>query len=451
MQKQATVDIEKNRDKKLLKRKESKILLNQILLALLILTSIIGIYHGNLNLALSSKVGTFQTLGALFGTLLQLTLLVTIILSSRWRYLESKIGLDHMLNYHRIAGELSILFLLLHITSEVIGSKLDLSWQDTLNYLVFKTPYMAMAVVASLLLGTIVLTSIKKVRKKLSYETWYYIHILIYISLILSFYHEIYIGLDFSIDKVAKNFWIGLNILVLTLSILSRYKDSIISIFRPSKITSITKLNNETVEIEIGKKVNKNNSGKFMILRFIDKNLWHEVHPFSISKIKDDKITFTVKELGDGTGIIQKIKKGTRVITEGPYGRIDRDLLGGKKLLLVAGGVGIAPIRSLLAELNEINQPVVIYRARSTEKAPHNEEIRTLTENLKGDYIEIFGKSNQVNQSLLTKEGLIKLVPDIKDREVVICGPEYLINSVYLSSIKNNTPIKSIHFERTWW
>lgn len=297
----------------------------------MILTSIIGIYHGNLNLALSSKVGTFQVLGALFGTLLQLTLLVTIILSSRWRYLESKIGLDHMLNYHRIAGELSILFLLLHITSEVIGSKLDLSWQDTLNYLVFKTPYMAMAVVGSLLLGIMVLTSIKKVRKKLSYETWYYIHILIYISLILSFYHEIYIGLDFSIDKVAKNFWIGLNILVLTLSILSRYKDSIISIFRPSKITSITKLNNETVEIEIRKKVNKNNSGKFMILRFIDKNLWHEVHPFSISKIKDDKITFTVKELGDGTGIIQKIKKGTRVITEGPYGRIDRDLLGGKK------------------------------------------------------------------------------------------------------------------------
>lgn len=94
---------------------------------------------------------------------------------------------------------------------------------------------------------------------------------------------------------------------------------------------------------------------------------------------------------------------------------------------------------------------MVIYRARSNEKAPHNEEIRTLTENLKGDYIEIFGKSNQVNQSLLTKEGLIKLVPDIKDREVVICGPEYLINSVYLSSIKNNTPIKSIHFERTWW
>ena len=70
-----------------------------------------------------------------------------------------------------------------------------------------------------------------------------------------------------------------------------------------------------------------------------------------------------------------RLPVGTKVAVEGPYGTKIYEELRGEKLLLIAGGVGIGPVRSLLEDFDASAQPVVIYRARRAAEIVHYDEL----------------------------------------------------------------------------
>ena len=407
--------------------------------------------HGNFQLMLSGKDGAFLALGALSGIILQLALLLTVFFSSRWKYIEKVLGLDHMLVYHRIAGETAGIALILHIVFSVLTTKETESWWNTVKILTSTTPYMAMATVGTIFLFVILISSLKWVRRKLTYETWYFLHLLVYASLILSFYHEIKLGIDFSFDAVARNTWIALNVSVFGFAIISRYSNAIKNIVRPLKVSEVNIISKSILEVKIDLKGLKKGAGQFMILRFLTKDLWWQPHPFSISAIEENSISFTIKNLGEGTNALGVLKPGVRVIAEGPYGRINRELLGNKKILLIAGGVGVSPIRSLLDSLNTNNQPILLYRASERESAPHLEELIEKATARHGRVIPLLGNRDSFTVDPFSSRGLQALVPDLEEREVVLCGPEFMIDKAIVSLLRSGVELENIHHERLWW
>jgi ferredoxin-NADP reductase len=169
-------------------------------------------------------------------------------------------------------------------------------------------------------------------------------------------------------------------------------------------------------------------AGQFSIWRFMDRNRWWQAHPFSISAIPDGRrLRITVKNIGDFTSDIHALKPGTPILVDGPFGKfIERPT--NPKVLLIAGGIGITPIRPLAEEMAADGFDVrVLYRAHSDGDLVFKKELDALSSREKSvrvDYlITQAGGSRRSRDAWFSPANLAGLVPDVFDRAVYVCGP----------------------------
>ena len=108
-------------------------------------------------------------------------------------------------------------------------------------------------------------------------------------------------------------------------------------------------------------------AGQFFIWRFLDGPGWSRGNPYSLSAApRLDRVQITAKDLGDGSNRLARLRPGTKVLLEGPYGRLTGEHRVGSKVAMLACGIGITPMRALLEDLAYApGDAVLIYRARS--------------------------------------------------------------------------------------
>src|SRR5690606_28811424 len=117
----------------------------------------------------------------------------------------------------------------------------------------------------------------------------------------------------------------------------------------------------------------------FFLLRVMTARLWWQPHPFSLSAAPTTAgLRFTVKQLGDGSADVLRTRPGTRVVLEGPYGCFTAAAAHGAPVVLIGGGVGIAPLRAVLEDCTPAQRPVVIVRLRRPEDLAHRAELERL-------------------------------------------------------------------------
>ena len=108
----------------------------------------------------------------------------------------------------------------------------------------------------------------------------------------------------------------------------------------------------------------RSRGGQFFQWRFLRRGLWWQAHPYSLSAAPaGDLLRITVKDLGDHSAGLARLRPGTRVAIEGPYGVFTADTDAQDRLLLIGAGVGTAPILALLQELPAGADVVVVLRA----------------------------------------------------------------------------------------
>jgi ferredoxin-NADP reductase len=165
-----------------------------------------------------------------------------------------------------------------------------------------------------------------------------------------------------------------------------------------------------------------------------------------------DGLRFTIKDRGDASQLLGNLPIGTRVAVEGPYGACTPEVLAGNKLLMIAGGVGIGPIRSLLERVGPETEPVILYRARSEKDLVHLEELNQLAARVNGYVHTIVGPTSSLTiKDPFSKAVLLSFVPDLQEREVVVAGPESLLFAAYKGLRGAGIDSLDIHFERPWW
>ena len=86
----------------------------------------------------------------------------------------------------------------------------------------FTYPWVLMATVALALMVVVAVTSVRAARRRLSYESWYGIHLYAYLAVALAFLHELVVGSDFVSDFVAQAYWVALYVAVIVLVIVFR-------------------------------------------------------------------------------------------------------------------------------------------------------------------------------------------------------------------------------------
>jgi predicted ferric reductase len=188
--------------------------------------------------------------------------------------------------------------------------------------------------------------------------------------------------------------------------------------------------------------------GQFFLWRFLDGPGAWEAHPFSLSESPDGRsLRITVKELGDFTGRMGDLEPGTRVAAEGPFGVFTADARRTEKVLLIAGGIGITPIRALVDELR--GDVVVVHRVLSVEDAVLRDELEALARDGRISLHVVAGDhATDDGRNLLSAEHLRALVPDVVERDVFLCGPPAMTEVIERVLRAARVPRRHVHVER---
>ena len=193
-------------------------------------------------------------------------------------------------------------------------------------------------------------------------------------------------------------------------------------------------------------------AGQWFRLRLLTRRGWYQALPFSISAAPNGKyLRFTIKDLGKDTNRLQRTKVGTRVFLEGPYGLFTSAAQTKPRVLLIAGGIGITPLRALLEDLPTARGDLtLIYRATRPDDVVFSDEIDKLA-GLRGATVHyIVGKRGSVDVPTdpLEPEALRGLVPDLTDRDIYLCGPVGMMDSVVSRLRTLRVPDSQVHYER---
>lgn len=422
------------------------------------LTPIIGAWWMGSFMFFNSLSGVLYAFGKLMGLLAVYFILLQFILMGRAIWLEKTFGLDKLARLHKLNGYLSILFILVHPIFLIFSYGMDAKKSFIEQFLDFFYNYedISSATFAVLIFISIVFFSIYIVRKHLKYETWYYIHLLTYLGVLLAFGHQLELGSDFFTTPWLVYYWYALYIFVFGTLLLFRFLKPLYQFYRQGFFVSdVVRETSDTTSIYIqGKNLNtlKAEAGQFFIVRFLAKGYWWQAHPFSLSWIpKNNRLRITAKNCGDFTATLSALPKETKVIIEGPFGIFTApQKISNKKFLFIAGGVGITPIRSLLEKLCATNDVILLYSNKTAKDIIFLEELQKLADlhpfpihHIMSNQPDFSGEKGRVDA-----EKIQRLVQDIKAREIYICGPPAMIESLNTLLKKTlNIPAKQIHFE----
>ncbi|GAB2717266.1 ferric reductase-like transmembrane domain-containing protein [Streptomyces bullii] len=389
-------------------------------------------------------------LGRLTGLYGALLMAFQLLLVARLPWLDRRIGMDRLTSWHRWVGFGLLWTLLGHAVFLTLGYA-QMASMDPVNQLVDlagTTEGVLRALVALALLVVVGAVSARRARRRMAYETWHFVHLYTYVAVVLAFTHQVAVGTTFTASSAATAYWYTLWGGSLTALAVGRLVLPLWRNWRHRlRVTAVVPENDQVVSIYVtGRDLDRlpARAGQFFLWRFLTRDRWWQANPFSLSAAPDGRtLRLTAKAAGDGTAALRHLKVGTRVFAEGPYGAFTAMHRTRPEALLIAGGVGVTPIRALLEELD--GHSVVVYRVATDRDAVLYDELRDLA-HAKGAELHLV-TGPPVPDRLAPAE-LARLVPDLADRDVFLCGPHPMMTAVLGTLRALGVPKRQIHFER---
>jgi ferredoxin-NADP reductase len=199
-------------------------------------------------------------------------------------------------------------------------------------------------------------------------------------------------------------------------------------------------------------------AGQFFTFRFLAGPGWTRGHPYSLSAAPDGRnLRITVKEVGDGSAALRRLRPGTRVLVEGPYGRLSARARTRPKVALIGAGVGVTPLRALAEALPYApGDAVLLYRY--TDRPLFQGELQKLADRRGLRVLALPGHRRAAGSWLGDGVGsasdlaaLTWWVPDIAERDVYVCGPEPWADDVRRTAEAAGLPADRFHVESFGW
>ena len=413
------------------------------------------IRHGGLDqlTTLGGALSAGGQLAALFGTYLAL---IQLVLMSRSPWLDEAIGMDRLAWWHRWLGFGTVWLIGGHLVLTLTGWALgdEHAILEELVLLLGSYPFVLWGLVGFVLFVGIGLISVRAVRRRIPYELWFWLHMGTYVAIALAFLHQLFTGSDFLHDEVATLYWVLLYDVAIALILVFRLAQPILLSRRHQlRVAAVMREAPGVVSIYLtGQELDALavRSGQFFVFRFMTREWWWRGHPFSISSAPNGQwLRITVKARGDDTTKIQRIPVGTGVFVEGPYGVLTGARRTRRKVTLIAGGIGIAPLRALLESTAAApGELALLYRAGRRDDVVFKAELDLLAEQRKAVVRYLVGHRRKMDHDPLSPESIGRLVPDIAEHDVYLCGPDGMMDTVEKSLRELGVPRAHIHAER---
>jgi predicted ferric reductase len=419
------------------------------------LTAIVWIWVANHNLPFRSLADVMSRVGALTGLLAAYLALVQVILLARLPLLERVAGFDRLTVWHRWNGFVCVLLVVAHTLMAVYGYSLGnhTSFPDEFWTMVGRGafPGMVTATIGTALFVLVGVSSLVIVRARLSYELWYAVHLSAYAAIALAWFHEIPIGGELALNPGDADYW---RVLFFgTAAILGlRLASPVLAAARYRlRVAAVVEEGGGVVSLRMtGRRLDRLDvrPGQFFIWRFLAPGHWWTAHPFSLSAAPDGhSLRISVKAAGDHTARMGAIPLGTRVVAEGPFGSFTADARRRGKTLLIAGGIGITPVRALAEVLD--GDVVILHRVRSAGDIVFAEELpRIARERGLALHYVVGEHAASGGRDLLSPGHLHELVPDLAERDVYLSGPPGMVAAIRASLRGAGVGRRQLHVER---
>jgi len=398
------------------------------------------------DLAVALGIGALGLMGAM------------LLLTARFRRAAAPFGVDVIFYFHRLIGIAIFGVVLLHALI-LLGLEPPL-W----HYLKPDGPVsMHMGLGALAALGLLVVSSVARKALHLHYDLWRKVHAVLAITaLTLSLAHVAGINYYFSAPAM-RYLLVVLALLWLSLVIYVRVIRPALLWRRPYVVESVTPERGRAWTLTLspsGHSGFRFQPGQFAWLT-IGHGPWSmQEHPFSIasSAQQSGRIAFTIKALGDFTSSVGAIQPGQIAYVDGPYGAFSPDRDDATGLVLIAGGIGIAPLVCMLRTLADRGDPrsiTLVYAYRDFDNLTFREELDSLATRLQLRTVIVLREPPSDwsgERGMLTPEMFARQLPaDCRLCQYYVCGPQPMLTVVETTLRKAGVSLGRMHFEIFDW
>ena len=359
--------------------------------------------------------------------------------TARIPFLADVFDLDGIYKVHHHLGVFSVLMVFLHPVLLLVNNPYTLLLLNPIT-----APWRAQAGIIGLAaLILIAIVSVLRKEIKLDYNAWHVIHDLLAIGIVFfAFIHLKKVNYYTAMPAMRISWivqaviWVGITIYVRILKPLAIKR-------RPYTVHKVIQEIPGTWSLLLkpsGHPGIRFNAGQVAWLNINTSPFTLHRNPFSISGSahKTDQLRFSIKNVGDFTELTGELKGGETVYVDGPYGSFSLDdPLTKKGLVLLAGGIGAAPIMSILQTLadEKDKRPVTLFYGNYDDKnISFKDEINDLKKDLNLSVIhvlEVASKKVKSDVGFISREMLVRDLPENRDElYYFICGPLPMIEAM---------------------
>jgi predicted ferric reductase len=390
--------------------------------------------------------------GDICGLLSGYGVVVLVALMARLPPLERGVGSDRLARWHAAGGRYVVCLVVAHALLIIWGYAVTAHSglvRET-GTLLTSYPDVLMATVAMFLLIGIGIISARAARRRMRYETWYYLHFYTYLAIALAFSHQFADGPQFVTSLPARFVWSAMYVIVAALVVWYRIVTPLVQLARHRfHVVGVRAESADVISVYIGGRWLEElraQPGQFFRWRFLTRGLWGQSHPFSLSALpSDNMLRITVALRGDYSSALAALRPGTKVIAEGPFGALVPDH-SRRRVLLLAGGVGITPLRAIFAALPP-GRVTLIYRASDPRDIVLGDELDAIAADRGCQVHYVTGTREELGGDPLSPAYLQAMVPDLRRHEVYLCGPPGMTATAIDSLRAVGVPRRHIHHE----
>jgi predicted ferric reductase len=418
---------------------------------------------GGIQSLFAMDADTLDTLGRITGLVSANLLLYQVLLMARVPLFERGFGRGAITRMHRLVGFWSFWLLMAHLVLITLGYAFSAKinpfvqlWQ-----LIWDYPGMLIATAGTLLLIMVVVTSIRRARRRLRYESWHLLHLYGYLGVGLAIPHMLWTGADFLSSTTATVYWWTLWAVTAAAVIVYRVLVPLVRSARHTvRVASVQRDGAKGVTVRMtGRALHRLKAapGQYFVWRFLNGPGWTRGNPFSLSAAPNgNELVISARLVGDGTSRLTALRRGTRVMFEGPYGDMTGARRQAHRLLMIGAGAGVAPLVALLeGERWEPGDAILVTRDRSSSEALRATAIAHLTQRRGLVHYALDGPRARTGSTWLPAThdrwagpDLLRYVAgDLSDLDVYICGPVPWMDAVMADLQDAGVAASFIHHE----
>ncbi len=392
--------------------------------------------------------------GKVIGLTAALLLLLQLPLAGRFRFLDRIFSLPGLYRIHRYVGYLIVLLVAVH---PVLVYLPEGRWMIPME-----ARYWPEWVGAGLLVTIVCQVAVARWRMNLvkHYPTWLFVHRLVAMMILSALVvHVLNVSETFQVDGLPRNavFTAAAVAVILWLGIRAQRLRARRHAFAVSRILPAGR-DAYTIELApAGDFGFRYTPGQFAFFSFQSDRISAEWHPFTLSSspTRPDGLQVNIRTSGDWTRNIHRLQAGTRVYVHGPFGRFShRFEAGNRPVVMIAGGIGITPMLSMLRQMRDTGDQRPILLIWSNQTAAHlffREELDAYLQELTHfRWIPIFTRNREplVEFGMLNRDTLRRLLAEGPAGAVVfLCGPPKMIQDVQKDLIAIGFSASSIKTE----